>query len=105
MTEEVNYSKEKPKNINRKRAIWVGCILLVLLVGLGYFGVFRPIIVMDTDRAGIYVKNKGDMDALIYKVDGFWYWAGQVALLANMPGIHQRVRPAAGHLAKRPPKR
>lgn len=95
MTEEVDYFKEKPKNLNLNRAILVGCILLVVVIGLGYFWVSRPVIVMDTARAGIYVKNKGDMDALIYKVDGFWYWAGQVALLANMPGIRQRVRPGA----------
>lgn len=95
MTEEVDYSKERPKNLSQNRVILGGCILLVFLVGLAYFGISRPIIVMDTDRAGIYVTNKGDMDALIHKVDGFWYWAGQVAFLANMPGIHQRVRPAA----------
>jgi hypothetical protein len=95
MSEEVDYFKEKLKNLNRKWAILGGCILVVLLVGLGYFGAYRPVIVMDTDQAGIYIKNKGGMDALVYKVDGFWYWAGQVALLANMPGIHQRVGPGA----------
>jgi hypothetical protein len=95
MTEEVDYPKEKPKNVNRNRAILGGCILLVLLAGLGSFRVFRPVIVMDTDKAGIYVRNRGDMDALIYRVDGLWYWAGQVALLANIPSIRQRVRPAA----------
>jgi hypothetical protein len=91
MSEEVDYFRQKLKNLDRKRAILCGCILLVVLVGLGYFGVSKPVIVMDTDQAGIHVKNKGSMDALIYKVDGFWYWAGQVALLANMPEIHQRV--------------
>ncbi len=95
MTEEVDSFKEKPKNLNQNRAILGGCVLLVVVIGLGCFWVFRPVIVMDTERAGIYVKNKGDMDALIYKVDGFWYWAGQVALLANMPGIRQRVQPGA----------
>jgi len=93
MSEEVDYFKEKLKNLNKNKAILGGCILLVVLVGLGYFAVFRPVVVMDTDQAGIYVKNKGGMDALICKVDGFWYWAGQVALLANMPDIHQRVGP------------
>jgi len=95
MGEGVDYFKEKLKNLNQKQAICGGCILLLVLVGLGYFGIFRPVIVMDTDQPGIYVKNKGGMDALIYKVDGFWYWAGQVALLANMPAIHQRVGPGA----------
>ena len=93
MSKEVDYFKEKLKNLGKRPAVLGGCILLIVLVGLGYFGVLRPVIVMDTDQAGIYVKNKGGMDALIYKVDGFWYWAGQVALLANMPGIHQRVGP------------
>jgi hypothetical protein len=40
---------------------------------------------------GFDVKNQGGMDALIYRVDGFWYWGGQVALLHNMPAIHQQV--------------
>lgn len=91
MTEEADYFKELLKNLGKKQAILGGFILLLVLVGLGYFGVFRPVIVMDTDQAGIYVENKGGMDALIYKVDGFWYSAGQVAVLANMPAIHQRV--------------
>ena len=93
MSAEVDYLIEKLKNLNRKWAILCGWILLVVVVGLGYFGVSKPVIVMESGRAGIYVKNKGGMDALIYKVDGFWYWAGQVALLANMPDIHQRVEP------------
>jgi hypothetical protein len=92
MSEEVDYFKEKLNKLNKNRAIVGGCILLVVLVGLGYLGISRPVIVMDIDQAdGVYVKNNGGMDALIYKVDGFWYWAGQVALLANMPDIHQRV--------------
>lgn len=95
MSEEVDYFKDKLKNLNQKHAIWGGCILLAVLVGLGYFWVSRPVIVMDAGQAGIHVKNNGGMDALIYKVDGFWYWAGQVALVANMPCIHQRVRPVA----------
>jgi hypothetical protein len=95
MSDEVGYFKEKLNSLNQNRAILGGFILLLVLVGLGYFGVFRPVIVMHTDQAGIYVKNKGRMDALIYKVDGFWYWAGQVALLTNMPDIHQRVGPGA----------
>ena len=96
MSEKVDHFKEKLTNFNLKRAIWVGCILLFALVGLGYFGIYRPVIIMETDQAGIYVKNNGGMDALIYKVDGFWYWGdGQVAMLANMPDIYQRVGPGA----------
>lgn len=95
MGEGADYLKEKLKNLNQKQAICGGCILFLVLFGFGYFGIFRPVIVMDTDQAGIHVKNKGGMDALIYKVDGFWYSADQVALLANMPAIHQRVGPGA----------
>ena len=87
---------EKLGNLNRKRAILCACVLLPILVGLGYFRVFRPVILVDTDQVEINVKNTGGMDAIIYKVDGFWYWAGQVALLANMPGIHQQVGAGAG---------
>ena len=95
MSAEVGYLWEKLKNLNRKWAILCGWIVVVVIVGLGYFGFSKPVIVMDGGRAGIYVKNEGGIDALIYKIDGFWYWAGQVALLANMPDIHQRVEPGA----------
>jgi hypothetical protein len=64
---------------------------LLVLAGLGYLGIHRPNILVKTDHAGIHVKNGGSLDALIYRVDGFWYWAGNVALLANLPDIHQRV--------------
>ena len=96
MSEELYYFKEKLVNLNRKWVILGGCILFLVFVGLGYFGVFRPVIVLDTAcQKGICVKNKGGMDALIYKVDGFWYWAGQVAFLTNMPEISQRVEAGA----------
>ncbi|UCG80857.1 MAG: hypothetical protein JSV60_00830 [Desulfobacterales bacterium] len=95
MSEEVNYFQEKLSNLNRKWAVLGGCCLLVVFVGLGYLAVHRPVI-LDGDRVGIYVKNTGSIDALIHKVNGFWYWAGQVALLANMPGIHQRVKAGSG---------
>ena len=91
MSEEVDYFKDKLNKLNQKHAIWGGCILLAVLVGLGYFWISRPVIIMDAGQAGIHVKNNGGMDALIHKIDGFWYWAGRVALLTNMPGIRQRV--------------
>lgn len=103
MSEEVDYLKKKFNKLNQNRVILGSCILLVVLVGLGYFWVYRPVIVMDTELAGIYVKNKGGIDALIYKVDGFWYWAGKVAFLANIPSIHQRVRPEAASVRLRIP--
>lgn len=94
MSEEVGYFRKKLKNFGQKRVILVGCISLLVLVFVGYFGISRPVIVMDIAQAnGVYVKNNGGMDALIYKVDGFWYWAGQVALLANIPDIQQKVGP------------
>ena len=91
MSEEVDYFKDKLSNLNRKWVVLGGCLLLLVLVGLGYLAVHRPVILVDTDQIGIYVKNTGSIDALIHKVDGFWYWAGQVALLANMPDIRQGV--------------
>ena len=93
VSEEVRYFKEKPQNLNKKRAILGGCILLLVLVVLGYFGFFRPVIVKVPCEPGIYIKNEGGMDALIYKIDGFWYRAGRVAVLANIPEIRQRVEP------------
>ena len=96
MNQEVDYPKNKRSRLNKKWAIIGGFALFLILVGLGSLAVIRPVIVMDTNRSGIHIKNTGGMDALIYRVDGFWYWAGQVAFLANMPGIHQRVGPGVG---------
>ena len=92
---EADHFKEKPDNINSKWVVLGGCLLLLVLVGLGYFAIHKPVILVDARHAGIHVKNTGRTDALICKVDGFWYWAGRVAFLANMPGIHQRVEAGA----------
>lgn len=93
MREETHHFNEKRGRISKKRAVLVSCILLILC-GLGYLAVHRPVIALSTGHAGIHVRNTGRSDALIHRVDGFWYWAGQVAFVANMPVIHQRV--AAG---------
>ncbi len=69
-----------------------GCVLAVFLGALGYFAISRPRIAMGPDQQGIYVVNRGDMNGLISRVDGFWYWAGQVGFLVNMPDIRQEVR-------------
>ncbi|MBW1741834.1 MAG: hypothetical protein JRJ47_00190 [Deltaproteobacteria bacterium] len=90
------YLKEKLKSLDKKWAIVGGLVLLLILVGLGSSAVLRPLIVLDSDETGIFVKNTGGVDALIHKVDGFWYWAGRVAFIANMPGVHQRVESGAG---------
>jgi hypothetical protein len=90
------YLKEKLRSLDKKWAVGGGLVLFLILVGLGSSGVLRPLIVLDTDEGGIFVKNTGGVDALIHKVDGFWYWAGQVAFIANMPGVHQRVESGAG---------
>ncbi|MBW2565985.1 MAG: hypothetical protein JRE24_03670 [Deltaproteobacteria bacterium] len=95
MSEEADYFKKKPGYLNSKWAVLSGCFLFLILVGLGYLAVHKPVIVVDARQAGIHVKNTGSTDALIYKVDGFWYWAGKVAFLTNMPGIHQRVEAGA----------
>ena len=95
MSKEVDYFKEKLRNLTKKGAIGGGGILLLVLVILGYFRISRPVIIIVPDCAGIHVRNQGAMNAVIYKVDTFWYWAGQVALLGNMPEIHQRVESEA----------
>lgn len=92
------YLKEKLRSLDKKWAVGGGLVLFLILVGLGSSGVLRPLIVLDTDEGGIFVKNTGGVDALIHKVDGFWYWAGQVAFIANMPGVHQRVEIGRAHV-------
>jgi len=91
MSDEVDYFKEKVSNLKRRWIVICGCILLFVFVGVGYLAFHKPVMTVSADQVGIYVKNHGSIDALIYKIDGFWYWAGKVALLANMPDIHQRV--------------
>ncbi len=81
----------KQQGFSKRQAIVGGCVLLLVLSLLGFFAVVRPVLVMVPEGPSIDVKNQGGMTALIYKVDGFWYWGGQVALLDNMPSIHQRV--------------
>jgi hypothetical protein len=99
MSEEVEYFKEKLGNLKGKWVVFGGCFLLLVLVGMGYLAVHRPVILFaNTDQSGINIKNGGRIDALIYRIDGFWYWDGQVALLANMPDIRQRVEAGAESL-------
>jgi hypothetical protein len=94
--ETFSYLKEKLRSLGKKWTVLGSLVLILILVGLGSSAVLRPLIVLDTDKAGIFVKNTGGVDALIHKVDGFWYWAGRVAFIANMPDIHQRVVSGAG---------
>jgi hypothetical protein len=96
MNKDAHDLNGKQRGLSRKQVMVGGFILLLVLSFLGYFWVVRPVLVMVPGRAGIDVKNQGGMGALIYKVDGFWYWGGQVALLGNMPAIHQHVE-ATGH--------
>ena len=95
MSDEADYLKERPQSLSRRHAIVGGCILLLALVVFGYFAVARPVVVVVHGRTGISVKNTGRMDAFIYRVDGFWYWAGQVAFLSNMPAVLQQVESGA----------
>jgi hypothetical protein len=85
----------KQQRFSKRQAIVGGCVLLLVLTLLGFFAVVRPVIVMEPEGPSVDVKNEGGMTALIYKVDGFWYWGGQVAFLGNMPSIHQRVEATA----------
>jgi hypothetical protein len=89
------YLKDKLRSLNKKWIVSGGLVLLLILVGLGTSAVLRPVIVLNTNETGISVQNTGGVDALIHKVDGFWYWAGQVAFIANMPDVHQEVQSRA----------
>jgi hypothetical protein len=82
---------KKQHRFTKRQMIVGGSILLLVLTFLGFFAVFRPVIIVVPMRRSIDVKNQGGMTALIHRVDGFWYWGGQVALLDNMPSIHQRL--------------
>jgi hypothetical protein len=89
--ETFSYLKDKLKNLDKKWAVLAGLVVFLILAGIGSSAVFRPVIVLDTDETGVFVRNTGGTDALIHKVDAFWYWAGQVAFIANMPDVHQEV--------------
>jgi hypothetical protein len=81
----------KEIRFSKKWAMMGGCLVVLVVTGVAYFGVVRPVIVFSLEPWGFDVKNQGGMEALIYRVDGFWYWGGQVALLHNMPAICQEV--------------
>ena len=83
------------QGLSKRRWIVGSLILTAVLVVLGYFAAVRPQIVMAPHLPGISVENRGGKDALIYRVDGFWYWAGQVAFLNNMPAVRQQVKSGA----------
>ena len=104
VNKEVTYSTGKRSGRNRTWAVLATCTLLLILAGLGYLAVYRPVIVMDSDHERVQVRNSGGTVALIYRVDGFWYWGGQVALVSNMPGIHQRIASGAGPVTLEIPK-
>ena len=90
MNQEFENTGRRRLTGSRRKAIYGGALLLVVLC-LGSLAFLKPMIVMDFERPGLYIKNKGRLSAWIYKVDGFWYWGGQVAFLVNMPPIRQRV--------------
>ena len=79
----------KQQRFSKRQAIVGGCVLLLVLTLLGFFAVVRPVIVMVPEGPSVDVKNEGGMTALIYKVDGFWYWGGQVAFLGNIYEEHR----------------
>ena len=76
---------------NRKRILLGAAVLLIVLGGLAYAASLRPIVVLDSHQGGVYVINDGATDALVNRVDGFWYYGGKVAMLANIPAIRQRI--------------
>jgi len=83
--------EKRQQGLGKKYWILGGSLLLLVLVLLGYSAAQRPIIVMVPGIKDISVKNIGSLDALIYRIDGFWFWNGKVAMLKNIPSIHQRV--------------
>ena len=83
--------KDGFKNLNKKWAVLGGLLLLLIVAALGSSAVLRPVIVLKSDETGVFVKNTGGLDGLIHRVDGFWFWSGRVAFIANMPSIHQRA--------------
>lgn len=87
--------KDRLRSVHKKWAVLGGFLLLLIVVGLGSSAVLRPVIVLESNETGLFVKNTGGVDALIHRVDGFWYWSGRVAFIANMPSIHQRVASGA----------
>lgn len=77
--------------MNSKKVVIGACILLMVLSGAVSLALFRPVVVMDRDWPDLSVKNEGLSDAVIFRVDGFWYWGGQVAMLINLPQFRQKV--------------
>jgi hypothetical protein len=95
MSGKINHLGEDSRNpaIRKKRLLVTGFILLLVLTPLIYFAHLRPSIVAASSHPHIYVKNKGRMHAVIHRVDAFWYWAGKIAFLSDMPPICQQVAP------------
>jgi len=88
--------EKRHRRLGKRHWILGGSVLLLLLVLFGYFAVVRPVILMVPGLPDISVKNTGRTNALIYRVDGFWYWGGKVSLLGNLPAIRHQVVPGTG---------
>jgi len=96
MPEEPDHYKKKPTWYARRKTIYGGLVLVVGTICLSVLAFLKPVITMDPDHPGIHVTNEGRLEASIHRVDGFWYGAGQVAMLANIPPIQQVVHKEAG---------
>jgi hypothetical protein len=85
------FFKRGPHGLHKRYGILGVFFLFLVLALLGYSAIQRPVIVLVPGGEGISVRNTGSSTALIYRVDGFWYWGGEIAMLSNLPSIRQRV--------------
>jgi hypothetical protein len=104
MPEEMDHYEKKPAWYTQRKAIYGGFFLVVVTISLSVLAFLKPVIAMTPDRPGIHVKNTGRLGASIHRVDGFWYWAGHVAMLANIPPIRQVVDEGAAPARLQIPK-
>ena len=95
MPEEMDHYKKKQAWYAQRKTIYGGLVLVVVTISLSVLAFLKPVITMTPDHPGIHVKNAGRLGASIHRVDGFWYWAGHVALLVNIPPIQQVVHKGA----------
>jgi hypothetical protein len=92
MPEVPDYCERKPGWYAQRKTLYGGLIFLVATICLSVLGFVKPVVTMARGQPGIHLKNEGRLGARIHRVDGFWYWGGQVAMLRNIPPIQQTVQ-------------
>ena len=93
MAQGFNQVGEYLRSLSRRQVFWSLSISVLVAATLAYFKVVRPDVDFIFRSPQVFVVNKGKLDALINRVDGFLFWKGQIAFIGNMPGIRQRVSP------------